>query len=233
MKGRNNRAIPSEEIRRRIDWFNTARLESLSTLKAMEKSAHALDGPLLDVGCGQKPYQFLFSHVEFYIGLQPVYEPTVDILGDAHHIPFGDCTVNSVICNQTLLLLKEPCLFFSEAFRVLRPGGKILVTAAQCWGSDGADYFRFTGNGLRHMAESTGFKVSSIEPRGGKWMLIGTRLSSAIYRSSRYRRFTRVTLRMFVLFICGLVQSFFGYLDMKDFDPSDTLGWKLLAEKPS
>jgi len=118
----------------------------------------------------------------------------------------------------------------------------ILATVAQCWGlmrEPEVDYYRFTDKGLRYLAESAGFEVVKVDPRGGKWLLIGARLSSAIYYSCNRkittlgRPFMRSAARSTVRFICGIVQSFFAFLDRKDFDPGDTLGWCLLARKPS
>jgi SAM-dependent methyltransferase len=62
--------------------------------------------------------------------------PAVMLLpGDAHALPFQQSAVDeagglfdAVVCNFGVLHLGEPEKFFSEAFRLLRPGGKFGFT---------------------------------------------------------------------------------------------------------
>ncbi len=48
-------------------------------------------------------------------------------LGSAEHLPVGDSSVDAVIAHMVLHHLGEPSLFFSEAARVLSPGGRCVT----------------------------------------------------------------------------------------------------------
>jgi len=48
-------------------------------------------------------------------------------LGSAEHLPVGDSSVDGVVAHMILHHLGEPSLFFSEAARVLSPGGRCVT----------------------------------------------------------------------------------------------------------
>lgn len=50
------------------------------------------------------------------------------IVGDAEVLPFADNTFDIVIATFLIVHLKNPTIFFDEVYRVLKPGGKFLVT---------------------------------------------------------------------------------------------------------
>jgi SAM-dependent methyltransferase len=56
-----------------------------------------------------------------------VKHPWVDEAVDAMHTPFGDRSLDAVICCHTLHHLATPMTFFREMRRVLRPGGHLLI----------------------------------------------------------------------------------------------------------
>lgn len=55
--------------------------------------------------------------------------PNIKIsLGDAESLPFLDNSFDFVIAVFLIVHLKNPSIFFKEAYRVLKDGGKLLVT---------------------------------------------------------------------------------------------------------
>jgi SAM-dependent methyltransferase len=132
---------------------------------AMVEFSPKLSGQLLDVGCGSKPYCSLFT-VDAYIGLDIDSEISrkrgiADHFYDGNTFPFSDCSFDSALCNQVLEHVFNPDEFLGEIARVLKPGGKLLLTVPFVWDEHEQpyDYARYSSFGLRALLEKQGFKV--------------------------------------------------------------------------
>ncbi len=75
----------------------------------------------------------------------------VDVVGDAHCIPFMSDTFDSVICNAVLEHVTNPEKVVAEAIRVLKPGGKLYAEVPFIFFFHGypSDFRRFTLEGMR------------------------------------------------------------------------------------
>lgn len=136
-----------------------------SLCSAMTELAPRLSGKLLDVGCGTKPYLSLFT-VDTYVGLDIDSESTrrrgiADKLYDGGKFPFSDSEFDSLLCNQVLEHVFNPDEFLGEINRVLKPGGKLLLTMPFAWDEHEQpfDYARYSSFGLRFLLEKRGFKI--------------------------------------------------------------------------
>ena len=132
--------------------------------RAMAKVASQVDGRLLDVGCGTKPYRLLFTRVEDYIGLEldtPDNRATkhADLYYDGTSFPIGEGSMDAVLCNQVLEHVFNPETFLSELHRVLRPNGVLILTVPFLWPEHEQPYdcLRYTSFGLRDRLERAGF----------------------------------------------------------------------------
>jgi SAM-dependent methyltransferase len=133
--------------------------------EAISEFAPMLSGRLLDVGCGSKPYKSLFV-VEAYIGLDIDSELSrkrgvADYLYDGNKFPFTDSSFDSVLCNQVLEHVFNPDEFLGEIVRVLKPGGKLLLTVPFVWDEHEQpyDYARYSSFGLRALLEKQGLTI--------------------------------------------------------------------------
>src|SRR5882724_3420942 len=62
-----------------------------------------LHGHILDVGCGDKPYQTWFQHVESYIGIDVYDGPHVDkVIYPGQAWPLSDAAFDAIFCTQVL-----------------------------------------------------------------------------------------------------------------------------------
>lgn len=143
-------------------------------LQALERVAPQAHGALLDVGCGTKPYRPLFApHVTRHLGLDwpntPHARGNIDAFADARALPVRTASVDTVLCTEVLEHCAEPTRLVAEAFRVLRPGGTLILTCPFLYPVHEAphDYFRFTRFGLQALLVGAGFEVVSLEPVGG------------------------------------------------------------------
>jgi SAM-dependent methyltransferase len=124
-----------------------------------------ITGRTLDIGCGLRPYQHFCRSAE-YIGLELDSEQhrkakRADCYYDGRRIPFSDAEFDSVISSQVLEHVFNPDEFLSEIHRVLKPGGKILLTVPFLWDEHEApfDYGRYTSYGLLFLFKKHGFEV--------------------------------------------------------------------------
>lgn len=133
------------------------------------------DAPLvLDIGCGHKPYADLFIGCQ-YIGMNHSDEDaSPDILGDAQSFPFENDFAEIVFCTQVAEHLPQPHKLFNESYRVLKPGGFLILTAPFHWPlhEEPYDYFRFTRYGLEYCAKVAGFREINISSVGSDWAQI-------------------------------------------------------------
>lgn len=146
-------------------FINPFFLARRSLWQAIAQFGGRLPGPLLDVGCGSKPYRGLFA-AQSYVGLDIDSEVTrsrgvADAFYDGTRFPFGDAEFQSVLCNQVLEHVFQPEAFVQEIRRVLQPGGRLLLTVPFVWDEHEQpfDFARYSSFGLRALLERNGFRV--------------------------------------------------------------------------
>lgn len=151
-------------------WFalltNPFFIARLGLLKHMRSLAPQISGHLLDIGCGRKPYKSLFK-VDSYLGLDienPGHsheQEDIDVFYDGKTFPFPDNHFDSALCNQVLEHVFNPEEFVAEIQRVLKPGGKLLLTVPFAWDEHEQpfDYARYSSFGLKDLFERNGFVI--------------------------------------------------------------------------
>jgi SAM-dependent methyltransferase len=104
----------------------------------------------LDLGAGGGPYAACFPN-RVSLDIEPA--PGVAVIGDAHALPFAGAAFEQVVCTEVLEHLLEPARATDEMWRVLAPGGRLVLTTRFLFPiHDGpSDYFRFTRYGLEHL----------------------------------------------------------------------------------
>jgi SAM-dependent methyltransferase len=77
----------------------------------------------------------------------------VHVVGDARRLPVRDAAFDVVLCTEMLEHVPEPQQAIDEMWRVLKPGGTLVLTTRFLFPIHDAphDYFRFTKYGLRHL----------------------------------------------------------------------------------
>ena len=81
-------------------------------------------GPLLDIGGGSAHAKEFRKDV---VTLDILPFPDIDVVADAHELPFADRSFKSIILLDVLHHLDRPVAFLKEAARVLEPGGALAM----------------------------------------------------------------------------------------------------------
>jgi SAM-dependent methyltransferase len=107
---------------------------------------------LLDVGGRGKPYACFFADCvahHYVLDVEPSH--SVDVVGDARHMPFPDASMDVVLITQVLEHIPEPIAVISEIRRVLKPGGTLLLSVPSIFPQHGSpgDYWRYMPQGLQ------------------------------------------------------------------------------------
>jgi SAM-dependent methyltransferase len=126
---------------------------------------------LLDVGCGQKPYEPIFApFVSSYVGVDPVENPRAELRGPVEALPVEDGSFDVVLCNQVLEHADDPALAIRELFRAVAPGGRLLLSThgTQVYHPSPVDYWRWTHAGLEKIVRDNGEWASvTVSPASG------------------------------------------------------------------
>lgn len=160
----------------------------------------------------------------------------MNVVGDLNQkLPIANCVADTVISISVLEHLRHPEVMLGEAFRILKPGGTLILQTPFQWHIHEApyDYFRYTPFALRSMLEDAGFKQVAVTPLGATFTTIGMKLNywlaAKIGRKSRLRRLLqRLGSPFYAANSCLL-----PWLDRLDGDPAmNAAGFGVSAKRP-
>ena len=195
-------------------------------------------GHLLDIGCGNKPYQNWYNAVtSLQIGCDMAQSDAqkVDVICPATALAFEDNQFNTALCTQVLEHVYDHNAVLREANRVLQPGGKLILTVPFCWElhEEPHDFFRISKHGIKRLFEENNFSVVSIKSNGGKWAAAFQIMINTIYSTFKYKTVRAKILKIiFVeLRLCQLLNKLAIWIDKRYFDDVLTLNYIVVGEK--
>jgi SAM-dependent methyltransferase len=127
-------------------------------------------GRLLDAGAGKlsyrhlvKPYCTEYKSMDF-----KKTHPELDYESDIQDMPLENESFDTVFSAEVLEHVPDPEKALREIYRVLKPGGKLVMSIPHLMylHNEPYDFYRYTKYGLRTLLERVGFTVEFIEPSG-------------------------------------------------------------------
>jgi len=117
---------------------------------------------LADMGCGEIPYESLFQpHVKNYIGVDLPGNPNASVIvnPETNKCELDENSCDIVLSIQVLSNTSAPYDYLKECYRILKPGGKMLLSTHGHWQykPDPVDYGRWTSMGLKLALRRSGF----------------------------------------------------------------------------
>jgi SAM-dependent methyltransferase len=202
---------------------------------AINKYAH---GDLLDVGCGNKPYEPLFlNKIKSYTGCDVVQSSLnkVDVICEATQLEFEAEKFHTVFTTQVLEHVGNPEKMLAEIFRVLLPDGTLILSAPFTWElhEEPHDYFRFTKHGLQEILKRNGFDSIEVKANGGKWAAILQLNLNIIFSTFDNKSWLTKCLK-FLFTKCRLtmlLNQIALFCDKKFYDDLLTLNYVIVAKR--
>lgn len=205
---------------------------------ALAKVSGSINGRLLDVDCGSKPYQSIFN-VDTYRGLDldtsiSRDRGVADDFYDGTRFPYQNSCFDPALCNQVLEHVFNPNEFLSEINRVLKPEGKLLLTVPFVWDEHEQphDYARYSSFGLKALLEKNKFEIIRHSKLAADATVLFQLINAYLYKV--IKNWPRLANLLFTITIIAMI-NIFGVLAGKILpsNPDLFLDHIVLAEKVS
>lgn len=123
----------------------------------------------MDLGCGLRPYEPYFPKGS-YVGLDVETSgrdeslKTPDYVYDGEIFPFDDDSFAGLLGTEVFEHVPNPQTLIAEAFRVIKPGGGIILSTPFVWREHEVpyDFFRYTSYGMIELLTQQGFVVEKV-----------------------------------------------------------------------
>lgn len=195
---------------------------------------------VLDAGSGDAPYRPLFAHCEYlthdwaaspHPGAQ-----SADIVSDLAALPLPDGELDLVVCTEVLEHVPDPGRALAELARVLRPGGRIMLTVPFVGElhEEPFDFYRYTPYALEHLLGQAGFADVEVRPLTGWYSTLAHVLRHNALSTRGQPRTARSTfvVSFLILAFSELFRRVAPTLDRLDERRALPIGWAATAQRP-
>jgi len=184
--------------------------QTISIYRHLKKYSANYNGKVLDIGCGNSPFEFLINkNTCQYTGLDVEhsnsfgYQRENVVYYDGQNFPFENQIFNHFICTEVLEHVSHPELFIEEILRITSTmsSGILTIPWSARYHYIPYDYHRYTPSMLELLFRN--FSSATIIPRGTDITSICAKIINIFFRT--LRSFTKVSLLAILLFPIKLV----------------------------
>jgi len=195
---------------------------------------------ILDIGAGELRYKKYFDHCKYIsndlcIGDKDWYFEKIDIKSTIYNIPVGNNSFDNILCTQALEHIEFPEEAFKEFHRILKKGGKLILSAPLGFGEHQIphDYYRYTRYALINLGKRNHLKLISLDPHGGIFINLEYILWQSFSESTLFKK--NLIFRYIIFIILLPVKLFSGIifcaLDLLDKNKRYTLNYNCIYKK--
>jgi SAM-dependent methyltransferase len=196
---------------------------------------------LLDAGAGEQQYRKFCTHVKYVsqdfalytgagdnLGLQTGewdYK-NLDIISDIVSIPVPDCSFDVILCTEVFEHIPEPIKAIREFSRILKPGGKLILTLPVCSLTHFAPYYFYNGFSryflIKYLEESD-MSIFELNYNGNYYEFLAQEIHRIPYMAERYSGFKGPFFKYFLKGLLVPLMIFLNFLSKRDTGSTDLL----------
>ena len=171
--GKQSRHLPQDRVEPSLfqyDYLSLRRLSDDVRQLIAEAPAGSAGAVALDLGSDKCPYRTLLEARGYAVKtLDLTLENGADYAGTAEATGLPSESFDLVLCTQVIEHCMNPWRALSEAFRILKPSGTLIVSAPHVWfyHPHPTDNWRFTQEGLVQLCRDAGFEPAVLLSQGG------------------------------------------------------------------
>lgn len=160
--------------------------------RMLKKFTELYKGVLYDFGCGEAPYkEYFLNYCNSYIGIDwedSFHNKKADLFMDLNKpIKINSSLADTIVSLSVLEHLYEPQIMLTEAYRILKNDGYLILQVPFQWWLHEAphDYYRYTPYGLKYLLEKAGFDSIIVLPSSGLFTTLALKFN---YFTARYTK---------------------------------------------
>jgi ubiquinone/menaquinone biosynthesis C-methylase UbiE len=251
-------AVPPEpqpdSLRLMVDWLKANGYADLDRAHTFNSRARdewvtnqaksiASGSRLLDVGAGTAPYKHLFAHCSYqshdfaqyegYKGPEGTYTE-VDYVSDITAIPVPDNSYDVILCTEVLEHVPRPVEALAEMARIVKPGGRLFLSAPLGSGLHQEPYHfygGYTDHWYRKFLDEFGCDVEAIEPNHGWFAHLAQECARFSWTYERHKHLHGDHGAALSELMGSTLARYFYALDSKAFMREFTVGFHVTARK--
>ena len=213
---------------------------------AAKAATVAAQSSVLDVGAGTCLYQKNFAHCVYkahdfkqydgYLTNNEGLYGKIDYVSDINSIPVPDASFDVILCTEVLEHVPEPIAALREMARILKPGGRLLLTAPAMSGLHQLPYHFYSGYTpfwYRHFCEKFGLQVAEVSPNGGFFKFLAQECARVAWTMPKHAHLHGTDEEAVGTLFGEILPRYLFALEEKCFIDQFTVGYHVEAVKPA